>query len=225
MIHVNEEEIVEGVVKWCDSKSITKEGILILTVQRNRSTEFASVVVDFESLKLVPNYFMETDYNEMVVDDFLVCYKSGLKLPSSTSVNTSIHCNDGPFGCKSSEITSYKNRITAYDATFHGFMMGKGNYPNIVFEVKKQVDNGPLISTKWYKLENDKVFEVFGSYKQKVHCFKNYKCLSQNLFFAVDLYRADESKGQNFHHMRLHPYTKVNMEVLRSFFQKNFLVK
>ena len=67
--------------------------------------------------------------------------------------------------------------------------------------------------------EHSLVEEVAGPFSQKIHSFKNYKCASKKLFFAVDLYRADESvPATNYHHMRLNPFTKVNEYVLRALF-------
>jgi len=125
---------------------------------------------------------------------------------------------DGPFGCATDEPTPYKHRRTAKDVVFEDFVNGVGNHPDVLFEVKTQIDNGPLISTKYYKLEFDQITEHPGPFFQKIHCFKDYKCAAKNLFFAVDLYRADQSGGGNFYHMRLNPYTKINDEILLEFF-------
>ena len=60
--------------------------------------------------------------------------------------------------------------------------------------------------------------EMPGPYTQKVHSFKNYKCVSKNLFFGIDLYRSDGSAGGNYHHMRLNPFTKIDFELFQDFF-------
>ena len=220
---MDDDAIVKGLTSWCDHNQVRTDGVLVLTVQKNRTTEFASVVVDMDSGKLHPNFPAEllTSYEETRAGDLLVCYKAGLSLPAMFTMNTSsIHSSpsDGPFGCSPSELSPYKHRRTAHDRAFEGFVSGNGNFPDLVFEVKKQVDNGPLISTKFFKLENDTILEATGPFTQKVHCFKNYKCVSQNLFFGVDLYRADRSTGGNYHHMRLNPFTKVNADILSSLF-------
>ncbi|CAN0538229.1 unnamed protein product [Ectocarpus sp. 8 AP-2014] len=52
-----------------------------------------------------------------------------------------------------------------------------------------------------------------------MHAFKNYKCTVHDRFFGVDLFRASESAGTNFHHMRLNPFTHAHSEVLDAFFE------
>jgi hypothetical protein len=56
---------------------------------------------------------------------------------------------------------------------------------------------------------------VEGSFSQKVHAFKNFKCTKHNWFFGVDLY--SETKQNNFHHMRLIPFRHINNYVLEEF--------
>ncbi|CAN0408846.1 unnamed protein product, partial [Laminaria digitata] len=55
------------------------------------------------------------------------------------------------------------------------------------------------------------------SFTEKKHAFKNYKCAEHDRFFGVDLFRASNSTGTNFHHMRLNPFTHVHPAVLDSF--------
>lgn len=55
------------------------------------------------------------------------------------------------------------------------------------------------------------------TFTQKMHSFKNYKCAEHGRFFGVDLFRASESAGTNFHHMRLNPFTHVHPTVLDAF--------
>ena len=186
---------------------------------------FSSLIVDMDTDTVLPNFPAEqlSTYEETRSDDLLVCYKGGLAVPESFSLSALADAlpeplSGGPFGCLPSGLTPYKHRRTARDTAFKNFVEGKGSYPDLIFEVKKQLDNGPLISTKYYKLEDDSITELPGPFTQKIHCFKNYKCAAQGLFFAVDLYRADQSSGSNFHHMRLNPYTKINHDILRAFF-------
>jgi hypothetical protein len=103
---------------------------------------------------------------------------------------------------------------------FSQFISKIGNNPNIIYEVKKQTDNGPLLSTKTFRLVHDQVEEVKGKYTDKMHVFKNYKCNKHKLFFGVDLYKNKE--GTNFHHMRLNPFTKINESMLEKFFESVF---
>ena len=60
-----------------------------------------------------------------------------------------------------------------------------------VFEVTRQVDNGPDISTFYYKMMDGKVkkMDLKGSGSlNKIHSLKNYKCRTHGLFFKVNLY-------------------------------------
>ena len=99
------------------------------------------------------------------------------------------------------------------------FLSERGNVPGTIFEVKAQVDNGPLLSTKYYSLLDNEVVEQEGEFTQKIHAFKNYKCRAHDRFYAVDLYKAKNSSTYNRHHMRLNPFTKVNKAVLNAFFK------
>ncbi|KAL1507046.1 hypothetical protein AB1Y20_007908 [Prymnesium parvum] len=221
---MNDNELVEGVTRWCARNGVKAGGVLVLTAQENRSTEYASLVVDMDRGKVLPNFPMEllTDYKETTCGTLLVCYKAGLALPMGYVTDASRHDapdDGGPFGCAPSQLTPYKSTRTAYDTAFDNLTKGKGHHPNIVFEVKKQVDNGPLISTKYFALKHDTVTEVTGPFTQKMHAFKNYKCASANLFFAVDIYRADNTTGYNHHHMRLNPFTQINPGILRILFE------
>ena len=71
-------------------------------------------------------------------------------------------------------------------------MNGHGS-SSFIFEVLRQVDNGPMISTKYYKLCNGVRQEVRGPFNHRVHSFKNFKCNSHNLFFGINLYRVTPS--------------------------------
>jgi hypothetical protein len=211
--------IVRGLERWCDQHQVAKDGVLVITIQRNRTTEFASVVADLSSGTILANYPAEvlTKYDEMRAGDLLVCYKAGLALPDvSTAPTPTSTPTDGPFGFPPSELIPFKPRRTAQESAFTNFLTGKGNLPHLVFEVKKQIDNGPLISTKYYTLVADVITELEGPFVHKVHCFKNYKV--GGFFFGVDLYRVDGQTGGNYHHMRLNPFTKLNTDILAALF-------
>lgn len=158
---------------------------------------------------------------------FLVCFKTNLdpKIVSSFpeyshSSNNAVH-TDGPFCCHGNCLVKYKERCTQCDSYFGHLLSGVGHHPDVVFEVKKQVNNGPMISTTyWQLLDNNIVQYTESQPTQKKHAFKNYICRSHNLFYGVDLFYSSSSSGYNTHHMRLVPYTKINDDVLRSFFDK-----
>jgi hypothetical protein len=60
-----------------------------------------------------------------------------------------------------------------------------------VFEVTRQIDNGPDISTFYYNMMESNVKKLDlkdSSSLNKIHSFKNYKCRKHGLFFKVNLY-------------------------------------
>ncbi|KAJ1631967.1 hypothetical protein T492DRAFT_1143712 [Pavlovales sp. CCMP2436] len=140
------------------------------------------------------------------VGDFNVAYSDGLCLPAGYLSKSNYVIFGGgqqPFCCD----VPFKPRRLDADATFFDFMRGTGNHPNVVYEVKEQVDQGPLLSTKYYKLCNDNIEEIEDkNFAQKFHAFKNFKCAQHNRFYSVDLYREGNDAGSNFHHMRLNPF-------------------
>jgi hypothetical protein len=85
----------------------------------------------------------------------------------------------------------------------------------VVFEVKRQVNNGPILSVKYFQLLDGHLVQVHGQSTQKLHAFKNYKCASHDLFYGVDLYLAGEDSGYNQHHMRLHPFEARNASIMQ----------
>ena len=228
---MDDAEVASRLKGWCEENGVPTHGVLVMTIQENRSTEFASVVVHMDEQKVLPNFPADglSSYTEVRQGSLLVCYKAGLSLPPSFGADApslgSIGSAGGPFGCNPSEVLPYKHRPTAHDRAFRDFVQGSGHHPNLIFEVKTQVDNGPLLSTKYYTLANGTRTEVEATFTQKVHAYKNYRCPSKNLFFAVDLYRADESTGRNYHHMRLNPFTKMNTRLLQALYSSGTSVR
>lgn len=59
-----------------------------------------------------------------------------------------------------------------------------------------------------------------------MHAFKNYKCLTHDQFFGVDLYRASApgsggaSSTYNYHHMRLNAFAHENQPLMEEFFRR-----
>jgi len=216
---MNDTEIISGFGTWCIKHSISSKNILVVTVQENRSTKYSSLVIDFANDRILPNYPAEmlTDYKECREGKYLVCYKENLQLPeafdAALDMMKSLKLSDRPL--PSGHLVPYKPTRTQHDQKFSDFIKGKGDYPDVVFEVKTQVNNGPLLHTKYFCLCNDEIREVHGSFTNKLHSFKNFKCPSENLFIGIDLYTSQE--GYNYHHMRLNPFTKVEPDVLRDF--------
>jgi hypothetical protein len=92
-----------------------------------------------------------------------------------------------PFCCQ--KIVSYKAIRTAHNDLFNNFLKASGDAPNNVFEVIRQVDNGPILFTKYFALLKDAVVEVaLPAGARRVNTFKNFKCVEHDLFFSVNLY-------------------------------------
>ena len=201
---------IEKVKQYCTSHEIPMEDLSVYTFQRNYSTTFASIVIDWNAENIMPNYPAEflDSYDEKNIGDINVCYKTGLQ---------PIEKEDGPYRDKlfpcCDGMTPFKARQLNNERYFTAFKDGSGHYPAIVYEVKRQIDKGSLLDTRHYQMINGVRTEVSGNFTQKIHSFKNYTCASCNLFFGIDLYRATVSEGHNAHHMRLNPYT-ANVETV-----------
>ena len=82
-----------------------------------------------------------------------------------------------------------------------------------LFQVKRQVNFGPLVSTKYFQLQDGIHKEIPNpDQKSKDHSFKNFKCGIHNLFFELNLYSFREVS--NRHHLRPNPGTSDDMTVL-----------
>lgn len=197
----------------CEAKGIATTNLGAFTFQKNRSTEFCSIIVDWDQDKLLPNYPINllNEYEEIrLPGDVLLCYKTDLPRPQ----NAPAYAKATTFPC-CGEIQPWRARRLDKEQCFTDFFNGVGSHPNIVFEVKRQVDNGPLLDTTYYELRDGSRHEIEGRFNQKIHSFKNYKCSKCNLFFSVDLYRKS-GVSSNYHHMRLNPFTK-NADTLVNF--------
>lgn len=217
-----ESKILANTRAFCESRGIGTDGVFALTVQRNRTSEFASIVIRWgDAGVLLPGLSSEAarEYREMRVGDFLVSYVDGLP-PTAAAAQApgAPLASDRPFCCAS--VAPYKHRRVSGEQMFADLLEARGHHPNVVFEVKEQVDNGPHLGTNYYVLEDGMVRTVKGPFTQKMHCYKNYKCAAHNRFFAVDLYhRNNDAVRSNYHHMRLVPFTKRNDALLTEFFR------
>jgi hypothetical protein len=71
--------IVDSLRSWCGKKSMSTSGVLVLTIHKNRSTQFCSLVVNFATDSIAANYPAEllTSYDEGTAGNgaFNLCYK------------------------------------------------------------------------------------------------------------------------------------------------------
>lgn len=216
-----EDDLLRRLKYICTAVGISTIGVLAITIQRNRTTEFSSLIVNWDAMCILPNYPIEflTDYKELKVASgtFLLCFKENLDASVFKDSSVTLRpANAPPFCC--SEIKPYRPRRLDKDKYFDDFVKSHGTHDDVVYQVKEQIDNGSLLSTRYFKLQNGRRELILGAeFHNKVHAFKNYVCKRCKRFFGVDLYRADNSKGGNYHHMRLNPFTKLNRELLATF--------
>lgn len=214
--------------RFCEARGINTDRVTVLTVQRNRTSSFFSLVIDWQADKLLKLYPAEAlvSYKEIVVKDpgnadFLVCFNDTLpaisEVSSAAPEGAKYVMDNPPFCCGG--IYSYKPRPLQMEQPFRDLVSGSGNHPDLAFEIKRQVNNGPLLSTRYFSLVDGKILEVDGPFDRKAHAFKNYKCDKHNLFFGVDLYRTGSGGDYNFHHMRLNPFEHRNEGLMESLFK------
>ncbi|SPQ96864.1 unnamed protein product (mitochondrion) [Plasmodiophora brassicae] len=222
-----QEDNVVRLRRVMESRHVPMEGVCAVTIHKNRATQFSSLIFDSASGQLLPVcpalQTGDSSYREMVIGDFRVCYQTSIPVsgtPTPPNIAGVADENlESPFCCDL--ITPYKPTRTARDAVFEDFRHGRGHHPNILIEVKRQVNNGPMMSTRYFTLEGGTRLEVpEPASHRKLHSYKNYKCPEHDRFFGVDLLaRPGAPQGNyNFHHMRMYPYTEINQPLLDEFF-------
>jgi len=190
----SDKKIIEELVKFCEKLKISTEGVLVINIQRNRTTQFSALIVDFEKREMLPVYPQTDDalpYEEKTIKDFLICCSQNLKRPVVSASSVPTVCESPPFCC--SDIVPYKPAVLrANEDVFKALLAKRGNFPEIVFQVKRQINNRPKIVTQYFGLKDDTITEVFGEFNNKVHSFKNYVCKKHDLFFGIDLYNTTD---------------------------------
>ncbi|EFA82393.1 hypothetical protein PPL_04818 [Heterostelium album PN500] len=113
-----------------------KEFLLVLTIQHNWTTSFSSLIVDFNSNELLPNYPAEilTNYNEKRFGDLLICYKSDLPRPVYSDIPVVSTPENLPFCCPD-KLTPNKQIRIEKEIAFSDFLKSSGTYPNYIFEI------------------------------------------------------------------------------------------
>jgi hypothetical protein len=196
----------------------------MITIGENRKTPYCSLIADLEEGKLYRNYPMELmgSYVDIVADPYNVTYSASCPRPTAAlESDLTEMVLDAPSEAESQgeslfcceKIQPFKHKPTSRDASFQAFCSGKGT-DNHVFSVRKQVDNGPLIWTKLFKLSNGKRVLHTGACGQQV-AFKNYRCPACKFFYSIDLCPSKESSFD--HHRRLVPFEHWNEELFDQF--------
>lgn len=225
---LDQEEIVKKFKQFfLQNMGVEPKNAVAITIQRNRTTEYATVIVDMRRNVIVDLYPAEllSSYKETAVGPFLVCYNADLSVDPIADFKEFVAEKpiievEHPFCCESSKLVAYKPRRLDKEKFFTDFMSGSGSYPDIIFQVIKQINNGPIQSTTYWQLIDNKIVPWTGEKpEQKLHAFKNYICHKCNFFYSIDIFSTSGGMGYNFHHMRLVPYTKLNVPLLTEFFK------
>jgi hypothetical protein len=222
---------VDTILELCHLAGIVldKCDVLAITCQKTFSSTYFSAVLDVKSKRLLthyPNKDALSQYHETKLGPFMIAYCNALPALDVADLieQVTLTDSDKPFCC--SKIVPYKNKTLVGDREkmFDNFLDEHGHYPNIIFEVKRERDFGPLLSKTYFQLLHGKgvVRVPDENYHEKIHSFKNYKCPNHNLFFGVDLF-AKSGERINRHHMRVNPYTAISPEMMaaiRSFIEE-----
>jgi len=227
---------IDKLLKFCQEQNISTKCVLMITIQKNRTDQFSSFVVDLQNRETFPVYPQPSEpfrYQEKKVNDFNICYYENLSRPPAAVRVVPTVCESPPFCCDGIVGYQPKTLDRSKEEMFNQLRARQGSVPGIVFSVRRQIDNRTEMVTRHFMLADGKLTEVFGTFQKvqvcikrelhvavQVHAFKNYKCKTHGLFFGVDLYRTAESVGTNKHHMRLNPFTQLNDAFLSEFFQK-----
>eukprot|EP01054_Gregarina_sp_Poly1_P004860 Gregarina_sp_Poly_1__4859@NODE_2588_length_1940_cov_120_170849_g1642_i0_p1_GENE_NODE_2588_length_1940_cov_120_170849_g1642_i0NODE_2588_length_1940_cov_120_170849_g1642_i0_p1_ORF_typecomplete_len472_score46_91_NODE_2588_length_1940_cov_120_170849_g1642_i04251840 len=223
---------------YCHSIGIASNGLLGLTLHENRTTNYAALTLNCHdpANPVVLTHYPDTEackafvqlsrhghwisYNDSypgLAPDVLHELSLGY-LPSREEM--AWPSNWMPFCCP--EVQKRDCRRLQNDRLFTALFSAEGHLPEIVFEVKKYPLRGPQLVKKYYRVINDAVVEVDNHrmFHHKLHTFRNYICHKHQHIFAVDLYQVSQVPGNNFHHMRLIPFTNYNHPFLVRFLQR-----
>ena len=215
---------IEKILNLCSKMSIDVDDtkILAITIHKARgeiTSQFCTYIVDFKRNKVLSHYPHDVGgaYKEKIVGPFYCVYKSDLEYCVIDEDEESAFKDTGYIFCCDA-LTPYRECITQRDSLFSDFKALRGNHPKYAFEVKRQINNGRMLSTKFFSIEHDAVAEVSDKGLRKCHSFKNYICQTHNLFFGVDLYeKTGLVEMSSKHHMRLNTFTKQNERLLDEF--------
>ena len=118
-------------------KIMPRTGILLMTIQKNNTGEFTSVVVDVDKQILMPKYPKEIEGKaiEMKLDNgkHIVSYFQKPQIRAENMEAAVESGEDQPFCCNS--VRPYKDIRTDKEAIFNQFMQKRGTVQDRLFEV------------------------------------------------------------------------------------------
>eukprot|EP00727_Mastigamoeba_balamuthi_P010984 m51a1_g6508 hypothetical protein (234) ;mRNA; f:240217-240918 len=199
----------------------------LLTVMRDHQSQYFSLVVDLGRGILVNNYPVEgmsNDYSEATVrrgaDKFVACFTAGLPVdPIATFPEyTGEHAGAQNTPFCGHKLVPYRPRRLDKEQLFSDFLAESGTHSGVIYQVTRNIDNGPELSQTLWTLVDGRVEPYSGETPtNKLHAFKNYKCPQCSLFFSVDL--LSTTAQFNYHHMRLVPRTSCHdLALINAFF-------
>ena len=155
MASSSHQRTIESLKAVCAARNIRTDKVLVMTVQRDRTGEFFSLVADFTRDQLLDVYPAEflTAYKELRIGDLNVCYNDSLPpleattKPAAASDAATIFLKP-PFCCGGIQL--YRDRPISMDSVFRDLVAGHGHHPNVVYEVKRQINNGAMLHTKYF---------------------------------------------------------------------------
>jgi hypothetical protein len=220
MISYHHDDMILDLKWFCQLVGIETIGICAYSIQENRNTFSCSIIIDWTNNIILTHYpsVFVGEYEEKQYKKLLICYK--INLPRVLSNNNDYEYKPIKNDCEirktigitfpcCEQMVEYRNIKTAYDEQFYDFKLQSpnANYEKFIFEVKRQINNGPLLDKAQYALKNGTRYIMNGVHKQKKHAYKNYICTKCNLFFGVDLCLSSNENEYNHYHLRLNPYT------------------
>jgi len=74
---LSEQAVLTGVRDFCNAHRIPTKHVMAVTVHINRTTFFASLIIDWDKEIILPNLSVELTikYKEERLGDFLICYQ------------------------------------------------------------------------------------------------------------------------------------------------------
>ncbi|KAI1663455.1 hypothetical protein L13192_12410 [Pyrenophora tritici-repentis] len=102
-----------------------------------------------------------------------------------------------------SNTRGYKNRTLSHESKFITFLTW-ANFPQESSIIVKQTNYGPLDGKRYFVAADDGSFtEVTEQWLvdanfEKLNTFKNFRCLTHNKFFEVNIYQKDPANAHRW---------------------------
>ena len=195
--------VIDQVRAFCSKHGISTSRVLVMSAQQNRGTAFFSLIVDFEAQAMLDVYpaevLAETTYKEMKLPgDVLLCYADNLPVPAQTALppnwqQLSTVADKPPFCCSS--VQPHKARRLEREIYFSDLEGTQGSHPDVVYEVKRQIDNGPMLSTTYWQLSQGEVQKANGTLHRSCMLFGTTNALFMGSSLALTSFELAAQVG------------------------------